>query len=405
MRSHSLRSPRMGGGAVDRHTPFLPRAEGKGERTEGVRTSRSPRRNAFTLVEMMVALAVLVVLLVVMFVPLNMSSDLANIGQARANTQVAADAALDQMTGELQRAIVVFPNDHLPGVTTLAPYNANAGQNGYDFPFLRDALGYTSGPGGGAQNVNACRTGVDPNNPAHPALVAAGNTARIDFLLPATSAGALDVRLQPENTLVSYYCRRRDISKPFDPIENPIALFRAQMPYRQYLQAKDGSIGLAPFMAPDQNGAVNLRLTNDRFARRATLCATQSATVSRELRWMTQNQFGEFDLSSLCQNPPLSGDAPPTFASHALVLPRDIAVIAPNATTQITPTTSFVPDSTFLCRDTNADGKIDVVELQLNVGQYDRNYAVRRDQGALNAVPVPQVSRTLSAVVRCINVQ
>ena len=129
-------------------------------------------------------------------------------------------------------------------------------------------------------------------------------------------------------------------------------LFRAQMPYRQSVQNPNGTIGVAPFGAPDLSGAVNLRLTNDRFAR-LNNCASQSAIVSRELQWMTQNQFGEFDLAPLCQSPPVSGQAPPTFASHALVLPRDVAVIAPNATTQYTPTTSFVPDSAFLCRDTN----------------------------------------------------
>ena len=367
----------------------------------------TPRRRAFTLVEVLVALAVLVVLLVVMFVPINMSTDLANIGQARANTQLAADSALDQITGELQRAIVVFPNDHLAGVTTLPPYNQNAGQNGYFFPYLRDAQGYTPGNGGaaGGQSVDACRSGADPNNPSHPALVAAGNTARIDFLLPGTSNGALDARLQPENTLVSYYCRRRDISRPFDPIDNPITLFRAQMPYRNFVQNSDGSVGVAPFMAPDAPGAVNLRITSDRFARRVSGCISQPAVVRREMQWMTQNQFGEFDLAPLCQSPNVSGNAPPTFASHALVLPRDVAVVAPNATTQFAPTTSFVPDSTFLCRDTNGDGKIDVIEVQLNVGQYDQGYAVRRDQGALQGVPIPQISRTLSATVRCINVQ
>ena len=377
------------------------------------RTIQAPKRNrrgAFTLVEMLVALAVLLVLLAVMFVPLNLSSDLANIGTARANTQQAADRALDQMTGELQRAIVVFPNDHVPGVTTLPPYNETPGQNGYFFPYLRDSQGYTV-PGNntaGAQVVNACRTGADANNPALPALVPAGNTARIDFLLPRNNFGVLDARLQPENTLVSYYCRRLDISKAYDPINNPITLFRAQMPYRIYREQPNGSIVAAPFMAPDAPNAVNLRLTADRYAARAANCAAQPAIASRELAWMTQNQFGEFDLAPLCQTPPVEGNAPPTFASHSLVLPRDIAVIAPRATLDFTPTTSFVPDAAFLTRDTNGDGKIDAVEIQLNVGQYDQNYAVRRDDNALGgrkAVPQPQVSRTLSAVVQCINVQ
>ena len=354
---------------------------------------------------MLVALAVLAVLLVVMFVPLNMSSDLANIAQARANTQTAADRALDQITGELQRAIVVYPNDHVPGVTTLPPFNTNPGQNGYFFPYLRDASGYNTATG--AQNANACRTGADPNNAAHPALVAAGNTARIDFLLPRQNVGALDARLQPENTLVSYYCRRLDISKPFDPISNPVVLFRAQMPYRVYRQQTDGSIVAEPFMAPDAPAAVNLRLTTDRFSNRAAGCASQPAVTRRELAWMTQNQFGEFDLAPICQTPPPQGNVPPTFAQHALVLPRDVAVIAPQASTAFTPTTSFVPDAAFLTRDTNGDGKIDVVEVQLNVGQYDQGYAVRRDNSALGgkAVPLPQVSRTLSATIQCINVQ
>lgn len=354
----------------------------------------TPRR-AFTLVEMMVALAVFLVLLVVMFVPLNLSTDLANIGTARANTQLAADQALDQITGELQRAIVVFPNDHLSGVTTLPPYNQNAGKNGYFFPYLRDANGYNTATG--AQTVKACPIGG--------ATIAAGNTARIDFLLPRSNFGTLDARLQPENTLVSYYFRRRDISQPFDPIDNPVVMFRAQMPYRYYATGTDGVITAEPFMAPDVAGAVNVRLTNDRFTRRTTDCATKPAIVSREMAWMTQNQFGEFDLAPLCVSPPISGSAQPTFGAHSLVLPRDMAVIAPNATKDYTLTTSFVPDSSFLVRDNDGDGKIDAVEVKLNVGQYDKGYAVRRDQGSDKAVPIPQVSRTLSATIQCINVQ
>ena len=111
-----------------------------------------------------------------------------------------------------------------------------------------------------------------------------------------------------------------------------------------------------------------------------------------------------------------------TFGSHQLVLPRDTALITPNAATDTgdnqNPGMSLVPDTTFVCSDTNKDGKIDTVTIQLSVGQYDENSVNRRTAPtptpgpggpsltpAPHAVLRPQTARTLTETIYDPNIQ
>lgn len=339
------------------------------------------KRRAFSLVEILVAVAILGVLLLVGSIPLGIAGNMTSIGNSRATSQTVAERAIVQIKSDLQRAIYVYPNDVVPGITDAAPYNGRA-------PYFRNS----------SLARDVC-----------PLAERAGNSSRIDMLMPRTAAGVLDPKLQSDNVLVSYYCRRRDAAKPYHPIENPLVLFRAQIPFR-FLDTATNA--LVPYTV-DAAGTANARLTESRF----TLdCASNAARENRELRWMTMDKRGEFNLESLCTTPPLSNTAAPTFAAHSLVLARDTALIAPNAfylnpnqnPAPIAPDSdSYVPDVAFLTSGSN--GKITDVEIRLSVGQYDADFANRRDALSATGVPIPavprpQVARTLVEKVNCFNV-
>lgn len=385
----------------------------------------SHSRRAFSLIEMLVALAVFLVLLTAVFVPIKLAGDLSGVGTARSNTQQAAVDGIRMMRSDISKAIVILPNDRMAGVTDKYPYFEPPIVNGATttlqgnsgFPYLRDPSGYqmpTTATGSGQSSLNACNAGAVPSP----------NTARLDLILPAngSNSNSIDPNIRSNNVLVSYYSRRRDMTKAFDPIENPVVLYRAQIPFQTYNAAGQ----TVPFIARDRATSYNANLSNNRFTPRNTTtgCTPDSA---RGLQWLTMNQYGEFDLTSLCLPPAGSpaavpNSSVPVFGSHQLVLPRDTVLITPNASlfaagTPPTMGTSLVPDTTFVCADSNKDGKIDTVTIQLSVGQYDENSANRRTaptpsgptpSGATPAprsILVPQVARTVTETVFDPNIQ
>ena len=397
-------------------------------RSRALRRLAKGRRRAFTILEMLVALAIFAVLLAAVFVPIKLAGDLSGVGIARANSQQAAVDGIRQIKSDISKAIVILPNERMAGVTDVYPYtqptpipNGKAGNNG--FPYLRDPNGYTmpaTAKATGTSNINACRAGAIG--------VPAPNTARLDLILPANNAqGNIDPNIRNSNVLVTYYARRRDIKKPFDPIDNPVVLFRAQIPF-QYVSP---TLGTRPFPAwgttdsgkIPAEGPFNADLSNGRFASLYNMSCT--ADVSRSLQWLTMNQYGEFDLTPLALP---AADAPATsstasvltFGSHQLVLPRDTVLLTPNAASDTTDNPSkgmsLVPDTTFICSDTNKDGKIDTVTIQLSVGQYDENSVNRRTVpsptpggptgvAAPRSALQPQVARTLTETVFDPNIQ
>ena len=171
--------------------------------------------------------------------------------------------------------------------------------------------------------------------------MAAANTSRLDLILPNEDSGSADVNKRAGNVLISYYCRRRDMSKPFDPIENPVVLYRAQIPYRlSFLDTSTNLFGTQSFNAPDRTTAPNADLSDGRYTKRSTSCTPDT---SRGLKWLTMNQYGEFDLAPLCLGYAGGGPTdPPTYGAHTLVLPSDTALLTPYANTG-----SYVPDVTF----------------------------------------------------------
>lgn len=377
-------------------------------------TTRSKR--AFSLVEMLVALAIFLVLLAAIFVPIKLATDLSSVGTARASAQQGAVDGIRRMKTDIQRALVILPNANITGVTNGAPYSDNG-----NLPYLRDVSGYnppaTATSADGAQVTDACRAAAGGGAPS---VIPVANTSRLDLILPNEDTGNVTATLKPSNVLVSYYCRRLDITKPFDPIDNPVVLFRAQMPFRvATLDATSGIYRTKAFPAWDNAAAFNADVSTSRFTYR-TPAANCTPAVSRNLKWLTMNQYGEFDLAPICLPPTgtetttqTDPNAPPTYGSHTLVLPRDTALLTPYAAsdTAATPSKnmSLVPDTTFICSDSNGDGKIDQVKIQLSVGQYDASSVNRRDNNTGGTGPrtslQPQVARTITETVPALNVQ
>ena len=391
----------------------------------------SQSRRAFSLVEMLVALAILMVLLAVTFIPIKLAGDMSGIATARAGSQQSAVDGIARMKSDIKHAILILPNAQISGVTDQAPYATNiqtvpgnpnpvdVGNGG--FPYLRDATGYkpptTATSSDGDNQFDACGAGVTP----------APNTARLDLILPNEDEGTVDASGRASNVLVSYYARRRDIQKAFHPVENPVVLYRAQIPFRVSFQnPATGLYQTTPFKAWGNPTAFNANLSNSRFSTKATSCgAANKADIARGLQWLTMNQYGEFDLAPLCSPKPgtaattgIDPNAPPTFGSHTLVLPRDTALLTPYGETDsgATPSiSSLVPDVTFSLGSDRTDRKINIVKIQLSVGQYDANSINRRDlNNPPPAPPVPpappapaqprsalqpQVARTITEVV------
>jgi len=315
------------------------------------------RRGGFTLVEILVALAIFSLLLTVILVPINLSLDLLHIGRARSEVQLASQITLSQLQRELSQAVYVFPNAELPGVTTRAPYKdpaSNASLPPYwriTEPSITDDVVNGSGNGqcdGGATRVN--------------------NTARIDFLVPRRVNGALATPVTAEYYLVTYYARRLVVANALidnvaftvdDPMRNPYVLFRAQTPYRV-----DAS---STFNVVTPTGALNADLSARRYLGNAS--CTMPAVDNRGAMWLTQSERGEPNLEPLTRN-----DAGDIAGSHSLVTPRDMVLVTTSDGTVNTPTTSFV------CEDVNSDGKIDRVQVSLELAQFDQGGASRNDQ-------------------------
>jgi type II secretory pathway pseudopilin PulG len=295
-------------------TPLALRRTGS---TPGVVAARSGSvPGAFTLIEILVALAVLMLMMSIILVPINMGLSVFHIGKARSEVQQANQLVLNQLASELKRAVFVFPNEQMPGITDKAPYTNNDQKPYYDPTIATVADREVS------------------------------NTARLDFLLPATDSGVILTPPRASNYIVTYYARRLDddTTKPYDVFSNPIVLWRAQYPYR-----------------PDPSGTAlttPANLTNTRY----------SDWTNNANKWLVQYN-GEPNLSpdssmslpNFCKQDIGSANA----ASHTQITPRDMALVVTN------PSATLQPDSSFICDDANNDGKIDRVTISLLLQKYD----------------------------------
>jgi type II secretory pathway pseudopilin PulG len=313
-------------------TPLALRRTGSTPGVVAARYASTP--GAFTLIEILVALAVLMLMMSIILVPINMGLSVFHIGKARSEVQQANQLVLNQLASELKRAVFVFPNEQMPGITDKAPYTAANNQNNQPYYSLTTNAGIA-------------------------------NTARLDFLLPATAGGVILTPPRANNYVVTYYARRlyAGTTKPYDVFTNPIVLWRAQYPY----QNDDGS-------------AAPTKLDNSRYP------VWNGSAVKAGSTWLTQS-YGEPDLEARSDYAALA-----VAASHTLITPRDMALVSPPTTItgrtraelSTTPTDldgdgtveeneklSYQPDSSFICDDADNDGKIDRVTISLLLQKYD----------------------------------
>jgi len=280
---------------------------------------RGSTPSGFTLVEILVALAVMMLLLVIVLVPVNLGLDMFHVGKARSEVSQANQLVLDQLSRELRHAVFVFPNEEMPGITSKAPYPSASGNQPY---------------------YDAATT------------LRVSNTARIDFLLPAQSAnGSVLIPPRAGNYIVTYYARRLNSADNYDPHTNPIVLWRAQYPYRNDNSASTNTGNL-----------VNL--------------GTRYAPVSS---WLKQEK-GEADLSqeSDFDNDAVALASHTQLTPRDMALASPFSIASPRQTraalTVSEPTHAealLQPDSSFICDDADGDGKIDRVTMSLLLAKYD----------------------------------
>lgn len=346
---------------------------------------RASRHGGFTLIEIMVALAIFLIMLSIIFVPLNLGINLFSIGKTRANVMQAAQNTMDSIERDLSQAVFVFANEALPGVSytvdssgtpsPLSPYSNASATNPFGRPYVR------------VENAGEGACDATPPGDSDPTDYV-DNTHRIEFLLPDTFDGSVDnilprVPLRPAPYLVSYYYRRQDPTVIADPYDNPIILFRARMPYREHnglpvLDTTNPNLVVSSARYPDPTSIV---------------CTSNKTYTNRGSYWLNQsNQYNEPNLAPLCYTSdqgPDSGSvdaAPyePITGAHIPVLPKGITLTARNA---FKATPDFTPDTTFRCADTNGDGKIDQVNVTLVIGAYDESGADRSNRRSNDEVP------------------
>ena len=327
--------------------------------------STTRRRNAFTLVEVLVALGILAILLVIIVVPLRLGFDTFHVGKARADTQSALQSTVTSMENDLRQAIYVFPNGKVPGVTDKAPYNAQ-------LPYFRS----TDPTDTGTPTTGACATTEVPFE----------NRSRIDMIqVRRNDQGDVETPLAPAYTVVTYYARRLDMTKDYDPIDNPLVMFRAEYPAY-------GLVGTdpQPLKVASPTNALNAQIDFDR--NKTAACTASAPIANRNAQWLSHNVYGEANLEPLTHlGNPIDPDAaefdPATgfttddsLYSHTLATPRGLALEASRAyrslpsPTPVLDTTNeapLVPDTSFTETDTNGDGKIDRVTISLGLASFD----------------------------------
>ena len=277
-------------------------------------------------------------------------------------------ATITNIDNDLRQAIYVFPNGEVPGVTDKPPYNNLP-------PYFR-SLSTTALQG-------ACGTATEVQNWS--------NRARIDMVqVRRTPAGAVETPLAPAYTIVTYYSRRQNMNAAYDPIDNPIALYRAEYPAFGLYQPKAAGAAqpvAKPLEVTTPKNALNAKVDFTRFAAGTTAnspeCTADKMAGNRSSLWLTHNFYGEADLSLLTTPAVADGfTVSSELYSNTIATPRGLALEASRAyrslpvpagepPLNVITEAPLVPDTSFTESDSNGDGKIDRVTISLGLASFD----------------------------------
>jgi len=295
----------------------------------------------------MVALAILVLMLLIVFVPVNIGINLFYLGKANADVQSGSTLAIQQIESDLQQAIYVYPNAQVPGVTDLPPYNGQP-------PYYQSTVNPCASAG--------CTTGLsswlEPSVGSTPTQVCAGatmrasNPTRLDMILGSVNqpTGAAN---QSNNTVtptyvVSYYTRRLNpmINYSTTDPQNLMVLYR----FQSEIPSSTGSTAF-------QN---DLNLLSTRYSGSCSNFWTQDYNGEPDLTYFSNN------YPNFCWNNRAVGINMASVASNAVYA----APPAPTPT-PASPNSFFQPNTSFTCIDTVGDGKIHRVIIDMMLGEYD----------------------------------
>lgn len=351
-------------------------------------------RGAFTLVEILVALAIFMLLLAIILVPLNMGMTMLHLGRAQVDIQSASQNTVNQMRSDLSRAIYVYPNDVLPSVTGI--------KTSPKLPYGDPALITLANP----TEPVAPYFNTDPCTAAPANRVS--NLSRIDMILPETDNGNILTPVLPALYLVTYYARRLDVTKEYQSIDNPIVLYRAQIPFRnedanRKLFAMVSSAGAdlpsagsdtyPPSVINDPSQEFNANIYSTRYTN-LSACGTNATSLNRSAAWLEQSPAGEPNLAPDAAVPVTNpgGNISILYGSHTAVLPSGVGMATGLSYKQVS--SDYVPPkSTFICADTNKDGIIDQVTISLALEKVDDMGSQPRGQqlGLPQVVVLPNV--------------
>lgn len=358
--------------------------------------SPAARRGGFTLVEILVAVAIMSLLLSIIFVPLRLALETLHIGKVKAELQQEAHIAIQQVATDLRKSQFVFPNSRIPGVTD--NLNSAAPCAGTKYPEGNTAnpqndwnyRPYVITNNGSAANTRSSPLPVDPVTGAvtgpmtygacEPVATGTGtgmrawnNPARLDMLQLRRDRTGSGTNAQAEQDyMVSYYFRRRDISKPYDAIDNPVVLFRAQVPYRNRNGINSPSIVSAPNNIMGETEA-NAQLDTSLYPDSIGTCNAGSGPSNnqsnRSFAWITHNFLGEANLEPLTKDAQITGgDLVP--GAHTLVTPSDMPLFVPRAVSDPGGAESLVPELSFT-QEATSGGRINRVTINLTLAKYD----------------------------------
>lgn len=330
----------------------------------------SPRRGthrhgAFTLVEVLVAVAIMSLLFAVILVPLRLGFDTFHIGTARSEVQQQAQLTLQQIGNDFRSAQFVFPNSRVTGVSdnqdVASPCSVPGYKSSWNYqPYVKksDATDGTGSPSTPLPpSYGVCDSSVE----------AWSNPARIDMLqVRRDDTGAPLNSTAGQDFIVSYYTRRLDITKPYDIIDNPIVLWRAQIPFRNRISSEQpgNSFDVDTETPPNKNANINWTSYPDTIG----TCDASTGESDRSFLWITHNFYGEADLEPLAANDATGGVA----GAHTLATPRGMGLVVPRANTNIAE--GLVPELSFIQESTNGK-RIDRVTVNLTLAQYDQGNA------------------------------